>query len=93
MSGDHIHVEVAFATPERQVLVDVELESGADVAAAIRAALPELGLDSADSYTAGVWGEVSDRSRIVVDGDRVELYRPLEKDPREARREIADAER
>ena len=93
MSGNHIHVEVAFATPDRQVLVDVELERGADVATAIRVALPLLGLDSADSFASGVWGEVCDRSRIVADGDRVELYRPLERDPREARREIADSER
>ncbi|MDJ0906769.1 MAG: RnfH family protein [Woeseiaceae bacterium] len=30
---------------------------------------------------------------MLADGDRVELYRPLERDPMEARRELARAQR
>ncbi|MBW2472464.1 MAG: RnfH family protein, partial [Deltaproteobacteria bacterium] len=35
----------------------------------------------------------ADRGRRLTDGDRVELYRPLEIDPREARRQLAEAGR
>ena len=37
----------------------------------------------------GIWGQVTERDRRVRDGDRVELYRPLERDPKEARRQLA----
>ena len=37
----------------------------------------------------GVWGEAIDDGYRVTDGDRVEVYRPLEIDPRTARRERA----
>jgi putative ubiquitin-RnfH superfamily antitoxin RatB of RatAB toxin-antitoxin module len=35
---------------------------------------------------AGVWGKPVARDHRVREGDRVELYRPLEIDPKEARR-------
>ena len=44
-----------------------------------------------DSLPAGVWGHPVERDAILKDGDRVELYRPLLRDPREARRELAQA--
>lgn len=34
----------------------------------------------------GIFGEVCDRSRRIESGDRIELYRALEVDPKEARR-------
>ena len=46
------------------------------------------GLDM-DSCPLGVFGrEVSD-GQVLIEGDRVEVYRPLPKDPREQRRELA----
>ncbi|MDH3334917.1 MAG: RnfH family protein [Gammaproteobacteria bacterium] len=39
-----------------------------------------------DALQTGLWGQPVDRDRLVKDGDRVELFRPLEMDPREARR-------
>jgi putative ubiquitin-RnfH superfamily antitoxin RatB of RatAB toxin-antitoxin module len=43
------------------------------------------------TLTAGVWGKPSDRSHRLVAGDRIELYRPLQIEPRDARRELAAA--
>jgi putative ubiquitin-RnfH superfamily antitoxin RatB of RatAB toxin-antitoxin module len=40
----------------------------------------------AEKQVPGVWGKRVERSYVVRDGDRVELYRPLENEPREARR-------
>ena len=86
-----IEVEVAFALPERQVLVAVELAEGSTVADAIEAS--GLGLqfpaDNLESLPVGVWGRVTERDRVLAAGDRVEIYRPLQIDPREARRQLA----
>lgn len=83
-----MQVEVVFARPDEQVLRAVELPEGATVAEAIDASniarqFPEV--DFSD-LQAGVWGKTVERTHPVRDGDRVELYRPLEMDPREARR-------
>ena len=86
-------VEVVFAVPEKQHLVQVRLSDGATVldaieASAIEAAFPDYALAEC---AVGVWGRLADRDRVLVNGDRVELYRPLQMDPREARRRLAAA--
>jgi putative ubiquitin-RnfH superfamily antitoxin RatB of RatAB toxin-antitoxin module len=40
----------------------------------------------------GIWGKRVSPDTTVRAGDRVELYRPLEVDPREARRQRARAD-
>ena len=46
-----------------------------------------------ESYLAacqlGIWGRLVNRDQTLEDGDRVEIYRPLEIDPRETRRRLA----
>ena len=44
---------------------------------------PELGLGEP---LIGIWGRACAPETILADGDRVEVYRPLTKDPNEARR-------
>ena len=86
-----MHVEVVFALPEQQELVGLEVAAGTTVAQAIE----QSGI--ADRFpghdlarcAVGVWGEVVDRERQLQDGDRVEIYRPLQIDPQDARRELA----
>lgn len=91
---ERIHVEVAYAEPGRQFLVRVELPAGASIADAVRVADVEgqLGID-AGALTVGVWSKLRDWQTEVRDGDRVELYRPLVLDPKEARRQRAKANR
>lgn len=87
-----IRVEVVYATPRRQLLVAVELVRNATVTDAIEAALtPEFPEAALVGLQAGVWGRPVARSHTLNDGDRVELYRPLRRDPRDARRELAAA--
>ena len=86
-----LHVEVLFALPERQELVGLEVTAGATVAQAIEQSgmadrFPQHDLTRC---AVGVWGEVADRARRLQDGDRVEIYRPLQMDPQDARRELA----
>jgi hypothetical protein len=88
-----LQVEVVFALPERQALVKVTLESGASVQEAIEKSsiaghFPECTLDQC---RVGIWGRIVDRDEHVRQGDRVEIYRELLIDPRDARRSLATA--
>lgn len=90
-AGGALRVEVVFALPERQELIALEVEEGATVAEVIersRIASRFPGHDL-DACVVGVWGHIVERDHRVSDGDRVEIYRPLPKDPRTARRERA----
>ena len=83
-----MQVEVAFALPDRQWLETVTVPDDAVVADALRLCgieerFPEV---SFDELQAGIWGKPVERMHALRQGDRVEVYRPLEMDPREARR-------
>lgn len=93
--AEMIGIEVAFATPERQELEALVVEAGATVADAIaRSSVCSRfpGVDFAQ-LEVGVWGCIAGRTTVLRDGDRVEFYRPLARDPREARRELAQIQR
>lgn len=83
-----MQVEIVFALPERQVLLTVTVSDGATVADVISASGIARQFPNHDltAYQVGVWGQPVDRDRLVGDGDRIEVLRPLEMDPREARR-------
>lgn len=90
---DTLSVELVLATAEKQVLMAVIVDKGASVAdviaaSGIRSRFPLLEIAT---MPAGIWGRPVPKDSIVRDGDRVELYRPLEIDPREARRQRARA--
>jgi putative ubiquitin-RnfH superfamily antitoxin RatB of RatAB toxin-antitoxin module len=91
---------VVYATRERQYLWSVELPLGASIADALAAARAHAAQDAQsdaaipwDSAPIGIFGEPRRRSDGCADGDRIELYRPLRRDPRERRRERAQRER
>ena len=93
--ADTVSVELVLATRERQVLLAMTVNEGATVdeviaASGIASRFPELAVEE---MPAGIWGKPVARESKVNDGDRVELYRPLEIDPREARRQRALAEK
>lgn len=95
--GGELDVEVVCALPDRQWCVPVRLPPGATVADAVAEAASGLaeepGVPDLSCCAVGVWGEVADRKRPLSSGDRVEIYRPLIVDPREARRRAAEAGR
>lgn len=91
MRGESLSVEVVFALADRQELVTVIVDKGATIADAIArssigASFPEWNLEDC---AVGIWGCPAARDQRLRDGDRVELYRPLKLDPREARRTLA----
>jgi putative ubiquitin-RnfH superfamily antitoxin RatB of RatAB toxin-antitoxin module len=84
-------VEVAYALPDRQSVVRVELSDGMTALAAVEASgllrsHPELHGRPLDL---GIFGRPVQSTEQLRDGDRVEIYRPLAVDPREARRRRA----
>jgi putative ubiquitin-RnfH superfamily antitoxin RatB of RatAB toxin-antitoxin module len=86
-----IRVEVIYARPERAMRVALELAPGTTVMEAIRASgllerNPEIDL-ARDG--AGVFGRVVKLDAPLAEGDRVELYRPLVADPKQARKDRA----
>ncbi|MDL5033709.1 RnfH family protein [Pelomonas sp. APW6] len=67
------------------------LTPGSSVAQAL-AASPRFaddrpGLEAAGALVVGVWGRVQALETVLREGDRVEVYRPLTVDPKEARRQ------
>jgi uncharacterized protein len=88
---ERIRVEVAYALRERQALIALDLDRSSTVEQAIRRsgilkAFPEI--DMARSPV-GIFGRPTSLETQVRDGDRVEIYRPLIADPKDARRERA----
>lgn len=83
-----IEIEVACAWPDKQIIRSLQVPSGTTVRQALRqSGLAEefTNLDC-DSVTLGVFGRVVPDSYVPCAGERVEVYRSLRRDPREARR-------
>lgn len=88
-----MHIEVVFALPDKQHLVHLELHQDATVADALSAVAryaPFQALNLAE-VTVGIFGRIIGRDRRLRPGDRVEIYRPLKMDPKEARRRRAQS--
>jgi uncharacterized protein len=91
MAREALRVEVAYARADRQFVVAVELDAGATLADAVNASgllerCPEINLET---NRVGVFGKLAKLDRVLRDGDRVEIYRPLIGDPKEIRRQLA----
>lgn len=89
-----LHIDVICAWPDRVWLRRIELPAGSTVEDALAASrapieLSELG----DPPVVGVFGRAVSQGHVLVDGDRVELYRPLQADPKDARRRRAATQR
>ena len=81
-------VEIAYAQPQEQVILSVIVEEGCRTVDAIQASgilqrFPEINLAQ---NKVGIFGKVVDLQAVLREGDRVEIYRPLLVDPKQARR-------
>ena len=84
-------VEVAYALPDEQVILELEAPTGITVEEAIRQSgilerYPDIDLDK---NRVGVFGKLCKKDRVMQPHDRVEIYRPLIADPKEVRRKRA----
>jgi putative ubiquitin-RnfH superfamily antitoxin RatB of RatAB toxin-antitoxin module len=88
---DKIDVEVAYALPERQIILPLKVGEGTTIEQAIQLSkitemFPEIDLDS---NKIGIFGKLRKADEVLKPGDRIEIYRPLIADPKEVRRKRA----
>lgn len=86
-----IQVEVTYALPDRQWLLQLEVPQGTRLLEAVQRSgiseqVPGLVLTQ---LRFGVFGRVMPAEHVLADGERVELYRPLTINPKAARRKRA----
>lgn len=89
MASAEIRVEVVIASAARRVETrSLSLPAGSTVADALHSdpALAAAAGGDPAAFAIGCWGRACEPGRVLRDGDRVELTRPLRVDPKEARR-------
>ena len=86
-----ILVEIAYATPQKQIILEREVDSGSSAREIVRHSGIEqhfAGIDL-ENCDIGVFGKAVADDYQPDDGDRIEIYRPLIADPKEVRRRRA----
>jgi len=91
MGDQVIVVEVVYVKPEQQKIVEIKITKGSSIEQAIIESgmlleYPEIDLKK---FEVGIFGKVLKKDHIIKSGDRIEIYRPLIQDPKEARRNRA----
>ena len=91
MGNDLIRLEVAYAKPELQTVIEIELAIDSTVEQAIKASgilqqFPEIDLNR---QKVGIFSQACKLDKAVQTGDRIEIYRPLTQNPMSARRNRA----
>ncbi len=89
--AEKIHVEVAYALPQKQVILGIVVEPDATLEQVIRSSgileqFPEINLGH---NRVGVFGKPGKLTDTLHPGDRVEIYRPLIADPKVVRKQRA----
>ena len=87
-----IPVEVAYATPQAQVIINLNVKPGTTLLEAIKLSgvleqFPEIDLEK---NKFGIFSKANDADTVLREKDRVEIYRPLIADPKESRRKRAE---
>lgn len=86
-----IRVQVCHALPDSAFIADVTLAAGSTLRQAVELSgllrqHPSIDLTV---QKIGVFGKIKPHDAVLRDGDRVEVYRPLQADPKETRRRRA----
>ena len=86
-----IEIEVVFAAPERQEIRKLTLPVNSTVNTAVnlselQSLFPQYSLKDC---SVGIYGKIVSRDYILSNADRVEIYRPLNQSPTDARRNRA----
>jgi putative ubiquitin-RnfH superfamily antitoxin RatB of RatAB toxin-antitoxin module len=85
-------VEVAYALPDQQVILPVLVSVDATVETAIKASgvLERFADIDLSTQKVGIFSRLVPLSQVVQPRDRIEIYRPLQADPKAARRARAE---
>lgn len=90
-----ITVEVAYALPDEQIILSLEVASDCIVEEAIKRSgiletFPQIDLDS---DKVGIFGKMCKLNATLRNKDRIEIYRKLIADPKESRRQQAEMQK
>jgi len=94
MIEETVAIEVAFAAPEKQRVIQLEVPLGTLIRDAVRLSCIESHFPSYDlsALPVGVWMEVKPQAYVVQSGDRVQIYRALITNAKDARRRRAQTQ-
>ena len=87
-----INIEIAYALPDRQTLLALQVYNETNVSDAIEQSgillrHPDINLQE---NKVGIWSKTCKLQQVLKDGDRIEIYRPLIADPKEVRKRRAE---
>jgi putative ubiquitin-RnfH superfamily antitoxin RatB of RatAB toxin-antitoxin module len=88
-----LRIEIVYALAQTQTVLRLVLAPGATVKDAVERSGILQRLPPAAALNYGIFGRRVSADQRLTDGDRIEIYRPLQADPREARRARANARR
>ena len=94
-NAELITVEVAYALPDEQVILSLEVPDDTTVEQAVKRSgilerYPQIDLDN---DKVGIFGKICKLNATLSTKDRIEIYRPLIADPKESRRQKAEMEK
>jgi putative ubiquitin-RnfH superfamily antitoxin RatB of RatAB toxin-antitoxin module len=94
MIDQTIVIEVVFAVPEKQQVIQLEVPSGTVIHDVVRLSCIESHFPGYDlsMLPVGVWNQVKPRDYVVQSGDRVQIYRSLITNAKDARRQRAETQ-
>ena len=89
--SNEILIEVAYALPQKQLIIPIKVKMGTTAEEAIKASgiikkFPEIDLEV---NQIGIFGKLTQLQHVMRERDRIEIYRPLIADPKEIRRQRA----
>jgi uncharacterized protein len=89
--AEQLTVEVAYALPRRQLILQLKVDEGTTAEQAIHASgiLDEFPQIDLQHHKIGIFGKPCKLTDTLHHGDRVEIYRPLIADPKEIRKQRA----
>lgn len=88
--GGLISVEVAFAAPDAQAIVAVNVAVGTTAEeAVVQSGIGKRFAEIKLPMPLGIFGHAVKATKVLQEGDRVEIYRPLLADPKEVRKRKA----
>ncbi len=91
MPDDKTYIEIAYATPQKQIILEMEV----DPATSPREAVIQSGIDDyfpeidKQNCDIGIFGKAVKPDHVLENGDRIEIYRPLIADPKQVRKQRA----
>ena len=85
---NNIRLLIAYALPGRQQEIAVEVPAGSTLQQGLALHETQIAawLDGGQVVATGVWGKVRPPHYMLREGDRIEIYRALKADPKQARR-------